>query len=338
MAHHRKIKDDIDDDPKTGFSFISSSRVQTRTSTSPSAVQVLDAAPAVVEDVKPNEPEKVEKIDEEPEETEILQPLSEQSQLLLQICEKLETAHKDDINQIRIPPAPLSSIESTNHDKISLPVVFEEVRRDVKLGQYDLHPLLFLYHMKIWLDNVVKYWGVNCSQFTTMLRVRESYKKIRSEMIDDIKRVFSDEILVNAMLDKSIKVPAKNRKKVVERQHDEDIVNCHCGRYLEEGVMIQCQKCLDWQHVDCVGADVKDENYVCGRCDGKAVEMEIIKKDETTSDDHQCYLTLMRGDLQVRGDYKFLMLNRSIVIYLWRISSSIFSSTASSRRRCLRVA
>lgn len=48
-----------------------------------------------------------------------------------------------------------------------------------------------------------------------------------------------------------------------------------------------------------MGADVKDENYVCGKCDGKDLEMEIVKKDETTNDGDQCYLTLMRGDLQV---------------------------------------
>lgn len=300
MARYRIMNNDLEEDPKIGFTFISCSRSQYK---SPSANEANKEEEMPQNQEKSDEPVKNENIDVV-EETEVLQPLSEQSQLLCEICEKLETLHKEEINQIRIPPA-TNTFESTNHDKISLPVTFEEIKTYVKYGHYDLHPLLFLYNMKIWLDNVVKYWGVNCSQFKIMLKIRESYKQIRSEMIEDIKRVWSDEMLVNAMLDKSIKVPPKNRKKIVERQHDEDIVNCHCGRYLEEGVMIQCQKCLDWQHVDCVGADVKDENYVCGKCDGKELEMEIVKKDETTNDGDQCYLTLMRGNLQVMIVFNF---------------------------------
>lgn len=291
MTHYQNLKNSVEGDPKIGFSFVSKSH-----ESSPPAP-----------DLKSEEVEqKVEEIEVKCETEVVLQPLSEQSQLLWQICERLENLHKSDFKEISIPPAPTSPHEITNHDRISLPISFDEIKTNVKMGHYDLHPLLFHYNMKILLDNVVKFWGVNCDRFTKMLKVRDSYKEIRTEMIEDIKRVWSDELLVNAMMDKIVKKPAKNRKKIVDRQHDEDIVNCHCGRYLEEGVMIQCQKCLTWQHVDCVGADVKDDNYVCGKCDGKEVEMEIIKKDERTADDHQCYLTLMRGDLQVIFLNKFL--------------------------------
>lgn len=242
MAQYRTMKNDLEEDPKIGFSFISSLRSQGK---APPTSDIAKVEESHKTEIKSNAPEKEEKV-EESEQTEVLQPFTEPSHLLWIICEKLESLHKEEINQIRIPYA-TNNFESSNHDKISLPVTFEEIKTCVKFAHYDLHPLLFLYNMKVWLDNVVKYWGVNCSEFKTMLKIRESYKQIRSEMIEDIKRAWSgDEILVNAMLDKSIKIPPKNRKKVVERQHDEDIVNCHCGRYLEEGLMIQCQKCLDW--------------------------------------------------------------------------------------------
>jgi hypothetical protein len=216
---------------------------------------------------------------------------------LWQICERLQNAHSVKLEEIVIPPAP--KLGHSNHDRISLPVSFEDIKTNVKMGHYDLHPLLFHYNLKILLDNVVKFWGVNCQQYTTMLILRDAYKEIRTEMIEEIKRVWCDELFVNAMMDKIIKKPAKNRRKIPERHDEEDIVNCHCGRFLEEGLMIQCQKCLTWQHVDCAGADGKAENYTCAKCEEKPVPLEILKKDETTADGHQCYLTLMRGDLQV---------------------------------------
>lgn len=276
MAYYQNVKNSLEGDPKVGFAFVSKTHE--------------NSPPA------PDTPKK--EALQEPEPVVLQQPLSEQSQVLWQICERIEKEHAEKITEIIIPPAPKTG--HSNHDRISLPVTFEDIKQNVKMGHYDLHPLLFHYNVKILLDNAVKYWGVNCSQYHAMLVLRNAYKEIRTSMIEDIKKVWSDEMFVNAMMDRIVKKPAKNRKKVPERHDEEDIVNCHCGRFLEEGLMIQCQKCLTWQHVDCAGADGKAENYSCAKCEGKSVEMEILKKDETTADDHQCYLTIMRGDLQVK--------------------------------------
>lgn len=279
MKLYENVKNRLEGDPKVGFSFKSKTHEN-----SPPAAEVPK--------------EEVETpVQPEPEPEVIQQPLSEQSQVLWQICERIESLHGPKMIEMAIPPAPKTG--HSNHDRISLPVSFEDIKANVKMGHYDLHPLLFHYNMKILLDNVVKFWGVSCPQYHSMVTVRDSYKEIRVEMIDEIKRVWSDELFVNAMMDRIVKKPAKNRKKVPERHDEEDIVNCHCGRFLEEGLMIQCQKCLTWQHVDCAGADGKADDYTCAKCEGKQPQMEILKKDETTADGHQCYLTLMRGDLQV---------------------------------------
>lgn len=286
MNYYQNMKNKVEDDPKVGFAFVSK--------TLENSPPAFDSASSKTEEEK-SAKEVKEKTPEPP--VVVNRPLSEQSQILWQICEKLDLNHTDQLKEIAIPSAPSSG--HSNHDRISLPVSFDDIKQNVKMGHYDLNPLLFHYHVKIMLDNVVKFWGVNCQQFHTMIEIRDGYKTIRSEMIEEIRRIWEDEFLVNAMMDKIVKKPAKNRKKVVERNDDEDIVNCHCGRYLEEGLMIQCQKCLTWQHVDCAGTDGKAENYSCVKCEPRSVEMEIIKKGETTADDHQCYLTLMRGNLQV---------------------------------------
>lgn len=291
MAYYQNVKNSLEGDPKVGFAFVSKTHE--------------NSPPA------PDVPKKAE--EEEAEPIVVQQPLSEQSQVLWQICERLQAAHAAKLEEIIIPPAPKTG--HSNHDRISLPLSFEDIKTNVKMGHYDLHPLLFHYNVKILLDNAVKFWGVNCQQYATMLVLRDAYKEIRTEMIEEIKRVWCDELFVNAMMDKIVKKPAKNRRKIPERHDEEDIVNCHCGRFLEEGLMIQCQKCLTWQHVDCAGADGKAEDYTCAKCEGKPAPTEILKKDETTADGHQCYLTLMRGDLQVNltfvlnCNFKFIISN-----------------------------
>lgn len=297
MAYYQNVKNRLEGDQKVGFAFKSKMHEKT-----PPAVEV----PKVEEIPIPPEPE--------PEPEVVHQPLSEQSQVLWQICERFDASFPEQLKEIQIPPAPKSG--HSNHDRISLPISFEDIKTDVKMGHYDLHPLLFHYNMKVLLDNVVKFFGVNCPQYHAMMKLRDAYKEIRNELIEEISRVWSDELFVNAMMDKIVKKPAKNRKKLPERHDEEDIVNCHCGRYLEEGLMIQCQKCLTWQHVDCAGTDgTKAEDYTCVKCEEKTPQMEIVKSDETTAEGHQCYLTLMRGDLQVRTLVTIVLLRLLIQIY-----------------------
>lgn len=40
--------------------------------------------------------------------------------------------------------------------------------------------------------------------------------------------------------------------------------------------MIQCERCLVWQHCDCVKADDSIEHYLCERCEPRDVNLEII--------------------------------------------------------------
>ena len=68
----------------------------------------------------------------------------------------------------------------------------------------------------------------------------------------------------------------------VIRREEEDVINCGCGQFRDEGVMIQCDKCECWQHTDCVLPDLKEgeeppDNWICFKCDPE-------KKDRTPVD------------------------------------------------------
>lgn len=88
---------------------------------------------------------------------------------------------------------------------------------------------------------------------------------------------------------------------------EEDVIRCICGLYKDEGLMIQCAKCMVWQHTECTKADIDAENYQCERCEPREVDREI-PLDEYTEEGHRYYLSLMRGELQVRqGDAVYVL-------------------------------
>ncbi|CAL8093955.1 unnamed protein product [Orchesella dallaii] len=53
-----------------------------------------------------------------------------------------------------------------------------------------------------------------------------------------------------------------------EDSNNEGITRCICDYLHDDGFMICCDKCLMWQHVDCMGIDRTDipENYLCELC------------------------------------------------------------------------
>ncbi|EDV97564.1 GH14625 [Drosophila grimshawi] len=88
---------------------------------------------------------------------------------------------------------------------------------------------------------------------------------------------------------------------------EEDVIRCICGLYKDEGLMIQCAKCMVWQHTECTKADIDADNYQCERCEPRQVDREI-PLDEYTEEGHRYYLSLMRGELQVRqGDAVYVL-------------------------------
>lgn len=51
--------------------------------------------------------------------------------------------------------------------------------------------------------------------------------------------------------------------------------------YRDEGLMIQCERCLVWQHCECVQADESAPSYHCERCVPREVDFEIAMNEYT---------------------------------------------------------
>ncbi|XP_055378610.1 histone-lysine N-methyltransferase ash1 isoform X2 [Condylostylus longicornis] len=119
------------------------------------------------------------------------------------------------------------------------------------------------------------------------------------------------------------KQPTKSLK-----QTSEDIIRCICGLYKDEGLMIQCSQCLVWQHAECTKADVKIENYLCEKCEPRKPNLEI-PLEEFTEEGYRYFLSLLRGDLQIRqGDTVYVL--RDIPIKNSDKNDSLISQEISS--------
>ncbi|CAB0002433.1 unnamed protein product, partial [Nesidiocoris tenuis] len=89
---------------------------------------------------------------------------------------------------------------------------------------------------------------------------------------------------------------------------EEDVIHCICGIFRDEGVMIQCERCLVWQHCYCVGASSNVEKFLCERCSPREVNYEIPSQEEATAPNQFNYLTLLRGDMQLKqGDTVYVL-------------------------------
>merc|ERR1711981_1386212 len=94
---------------------------------------------------------------------------------------------------------------------------------------------------------------------------------------------------------------------------DEERIECLCGQYKDEGLMIQCEKCHVWQHCDCVGQTGEDESesYLCPKCGEREAVLDIplVPQPEYASPGEKYFVSLTRCEnLQVRvGDTVYVL-------------------------------
>lgn len=66
----------------------------------------------------------------------------------------------------------------------------------------------------------------------------------------------------------------------LERMKQEEIINCTCGFTEEDGLMIQCELCLCWQHAYCNNIQKESEvpeKYICYICQHPQAERQSMK-------------------------------------------------------------
>ncbi|XP_070541965.1 histone-lysine N-methyltransferase ASH1L-like isoform X2 [Ptychodera flava] len=192
------------------------------------------------------------------------------------------------------------------YEKITDPIDLNTVEQNIMTGQYKTVEAFEEDIMRV-LRNAEKYNGKKSEMGKDVGKLRKSYQTAKSDVQYQL-----EEILGEGSIDGDSNTDC--REKQEEEEEEEEVIRCLCGLYNDEGLMIQCDKCLVWQHCDCVGVSGSVEHYLCEQCEPRHVPQEICMVPQPHYATPGCiyYLCLMRDDLKVKqGDCVYLIHDNS---------------------------
>uniref|UniRef100_A0A336KMV7 CSON011870 protein n=1 Tax=Culicoides sonorensis TaxID=179676 RepID=A0A336KMV7_CULSO len=226
--------------------------------------------------------------------------------VLRSVCDEIHAYKENDTENTLISKLNLPNKKkcSLYYDRILTPLDLTQIENNVEKGIYN-NPRLFDEDIKRLFNNAILFYGINSVEGTAAHKLQEFYKSIKEKAAEKLDIILGDKQLLDEFVNGLLKpIPLKGKKPKIE---SEDIIRCICGLYKDEGLMIQCSKCNVWQHIECTKANPEAENFLCEKCDPRDIDYEI-PLNEYNDDGHQFYLSLMRGDLQIRqGDTVYVL-------------------------------
>ncbi|XP_017884919.1 histone-lysine N-methyltransferase ash1 isoform X2 [Ceratina calcarata] len=181
------------------------------------------------------------------------------------------------------------------YEKISDPIDLTTIDQCIGTGHYKTAEHFDQDMIKLF-DNNVRFFGRTSEIGIAAARLRKLYLGSKPDFVDAITEAMGSPPSQGFL-------PPRG-----STAGEEDVIRCICGLHRDEGLMIQCERCLVWQHCDCVKADTSVESYLCERCHPRPVDLEIPLEGDEEEEGKKHYVTLMRGDLQLRqGDTVYVL-------------------------------
>jgi histone-lysine N-methyltransferase ASH1L len=181
---------------------------------------------------------------------------------------------------------------------ISEPIDLQLIERNINTGFYTNADQFDSDLLRLFQNNL-RYFGHKSTEGQASLALRSMYNTIKSEYHSPLCEILGPAGAV-CFLTKS-----EGRSSA-----EDDAIDCVCGQYKDEGLMVQCETCHVWQHCDCVGHPTGEENYFCQNCVGKKIDLDInlTPQPEYASPGEKYFVSLMRDRLQVRlGDTVYVL-------------------------------
>nr|XP_040043729.1 histone-lysine N-methyltransferase ASH1L isoform X1 [Gasterosteus aculeatus aculeatus]XP_040043730.1 histone-lysine N-methyltransferase ASH1L isoform X1 [Gasterosteus aculeatus aculeatus] len=230
-----------------------------------------------------------------------------------EICDMI-TSYKDSAGQTLAAPLvnlPSRKRNSQYYEKVSDPLDLSTIEKQILTGHYKTVEAFDTDMLKVF-RNAEKYYGRKSSVGRDVCRLRKAYYSARHEAAVQI-----DEIVGETASE-------ADSSDSLERDHghhhggggpgphdkDDDVIRCICGMYKDEGLMIQCEKCMVWQHFDCMRLESEVEHYLCELCDPRPVDREVpmIPQPSYAQAGSVYYICLLRDELLLhQGDCVYLM-------------------------------
>nr|XP_056709686.1 histone-lysine N-methyltransferase ASH1L [Euleptes europaea] len=227
------------------------------------------------------------------------------AQIFKEICDGI-ISYKDSSRQTLATPLlnlPPKKKNADYYEKISDPLDLTTIEKQILTGYYKTVEAFDGDMLKVF-RNAEKYYGRKSPIGRDVCRLRKAYYNARHEAGAQI-----DEI-VGETASEADSSETSMCEKESGHEKDEDVIRCICGLYKDEGLMIQCDKCMVWQHCDCMGVNSDVEHYLCEQCEPRTVDREVPMIPRPHYAQHGCvyFICLLRDDLLLRqGDCVYLM-------------------------------
>ncbi|KAL0962565.1 hypothetical protein UPYG_G00341770 [Umbra pygmaea] len=234
-----------------------------------------------------------------------------------EICDMI-TSYKDSSGQTLAAPLvnlPSRKRNTQYYEKVSDPLDLSTIEKQITTGHYKTAEAFDTDMLKVF-RNAEKYYGRKSSVGRDVCRLRKAYYGARHEAAVQI-----DEI-VGETASEADSSDSLERDHTHHHHHhhggggtgshdkDDDIIRCICGMYKDEGLMIQCEKCMVWQHFDCMRLEAEVEHYLCEQCDPRPVDREVpmLPQPSYAQSGSIYYICLLRDELLLhQGDCVYLM-------------------------------
>ncbi|KAL4636164.1 histone-lysine N-methyltransferase ASH1L isoform X1 [Arapaima gigas] len=227
-----------------------------------------------------------------------------------EICDMI-ISYKDSANQSLA--APLLNLPSRKrnmqyYEKVSDPLDLSTIEKQILTGHYKTVEAFDTDMLKVF-RNAEKFYGRKSSIGRNVCRLRKAYYGARHEAAVQIDEIMG-ETASEADSSDSLEREQGNHNRPGSHDKDDDVIRCICGMYKDEGLMIQCEKCMVWQHCDCMRLKADVEHYLCEQCDPRPVDREVpmLPQPSYAQSGSVYYICLLRDDLLLhQGDCVYLM-------------------------------
>ncbi|KAM9293897.1 LOW QUALITY PROTEIN: histone-lysine N-methyltransferase ASH1L [Gastrophryne carolinensis] len=227
------------------------------------------------------------------------------AQIFKEICDGI-ICYTDSMN--RNLAAPLLSLPAKKknpyyYQKVGDPLDLLTIEKQILSGHYKTVEAFDTDMLKVF-RNAEKYHGRKSTVGRDVCRLRKAYYSARHESAAQIDEIMGE---TASEADSS---ETSSCDKDGGHEKEDDIIRCICGLYKDEGLMIQCEKCMVWQHCDCLGVTSDVEHYLCEQCDPRPVDREVpmIPRPHYAQPGFIYFICLLRDDLLLRqGDCVYLM-------------------------------
>ncbi|XP_042208202.1 uncharacterized protein LOC121856616 isoform X2 [Homarus americanus] len=230
--------------------------------------------------------------------------LAKLAQIFKDIFDKLVASRDGNDKPLATPFMTLPSKKKypTYFIRVGEPIDLALVEKNILTGHYITAESFDRDVMRLFANNL-RFFGRNTEVGQMAVGLRRVYSECKLQFKPLLEEVLGEDALP----------PAFANSSPNEEFEDEDVIRCVCNLHRDEGVMIQCERCLVWQHCDCMGVTDSPDHYLCEECSPRLISPEVPMNPQPPDAprDHKYFITLLRDNLQVKqGDSVYILRDR----------------------------